>query len=67
MFNQKLLKAKIIEAGTSVKELCNELSVCEATFYRKISRNGDFTRHEIKQLVDLLNLSNEERNKIFFA
>ncbi len=67
MFNQNLLKAKIIEKGISVIELCNELGICEATFYRKLSRDGDFSRFEIKKIAERLCLSAEERNAIFFA
>lgn len=66
MFNQNLLKAKIIEKNISVIELCNELGICEATFYRKLSRNGDFSRFEIKQISKALKLTRDERDKIFF-
>ena len=67
MFNQNLLKAKIIEKGISVIELCNDLGICEATFYRKMARNGDFSRFEIEKIVEKLKLSGDERDKIFFA
>lgn len=67
MFNQNLLKAKITEKGTSAIEICNELGICEATFYRKLSRNGDFSRFEIAKIADVLNLSNSERDVIFFS
>ncbi len=67
MFNQNLLKAKIVEAGISALELCNEIGICEATFYRKLSRDGDFSRFEIGKIVERLNLTPEERDKIFFA
>ena len=67
MFNQNLLKAKIIERAVSVLEICNELGICEATFYRKLSREGDFSRFEIGKIAKILKLSNDERDKIFFA
>ena len=67
MFNLNLLKAKIVEKGISVLELCNEIGICEATFYRKLSRNGDFSRFEIGKIVEKLNLTPEERDSIFFA
>lgn len=67
MFNQNLFKAKIAEKGSSVIGLCNELGICEATFYRKISRNGDFSRFEIGKIADVLDLSATERDRIFFA
>ena len=67
MFNQNLLKAKIIEKNISVIDLCNKLGICEATFYRKLSRNGDFSRFEIKQISETLKLTKDERDNIFFA
>ena len=66
MFNQNLLKAKITEKGMSVIRICNELGICEATFYRKMSRNGDFSRFEIGKITEILGLSIEERDRIFF-
>ena len=67
MFNQNLLKGKIIEKGMSVIEVCNELGICEATFYRKIFRDGDFSRFEIGKIAEILDLSTSERDNIFFA
>lgn len=67
MFNQNLLKAKIVEKGLSVVDLCNKIGICEATFYRKLSRNGDFSRFEIATIAEVLQLTTEERQKIFFA
>ena len=65
MFNQNLLKAKIVEKGITTLHLCNEMGICESTLYRKMSRDGDFSRFEINKIVDVLNLTSEERNNIF--
>lgn len=67
MFNANLLKAKIIEKNVSILEICHNIGICEATFYRKLTRNGDFSRFEINQIANMLKLSEEERNNIFFA
>lgn len=67
MFNQNLLKAKIVEMNIPIIKICNQLGICEATFYRKMARNGDFSRFEIEKLSDVLNLSRDERDNIFFA
>lgn len=67
MFNPNLLKAKIIEKGSSVLSLCSSIGICEATFYRKLSRDGDFTRSEIVRISNALSLSEKEKNDIFFA
>lgn len=67
MFNQNLLKAKIIEKSTSIIKLAGEIGVCETTFYRKMARNGDFSRFEISKISDALQLTNDERDNIFFG
>ncbi len=67
MFNQNLLKAKIVERGLSVLEICREIGICVATFYRKVDRDGDFSRFEIEKMAKVLGLSADERNSIFFA
>lgn len=67
MFNQKLLKAKLVEKGLSPINLCNLIGICEATYYRKLAKNGDFSRFEIGKIVEVLELSRDERDKIFFA
>lgn len=67
MFNTKLLKAKLVEKGVCVIDLCNTIGICETTFYRKLSRQGDFSRSEIKKIVEVLCLTVEEMNSIFFA
>ncbi len=66
MFNPNLLKAKIIEKGKTTLQMCSEMGICEATFYRKMARDGDFSRFEIKKISDALHLSGDERNAIFF-
>ncbi len=67
MFNQNLLKAKMIEKGVTALSICNETGICEATFYRKIARDGDFSRFEIGKIAELLELTKQDRDKIFFA
>lgn len=67
MFNKNLFKAKLIEKGIPVLKICNETGICQATFYRKITRDGDFSRFEIEKIAMVLELSIEEVNNIFFA
>ena len=67
MFDANLLRAKIIEKGRTILEICNQIGVCEATFYRKLQRNGDFSRFEIEKITACLQLSVAERDAIFFA
>ena len=67
LFKQNMLKAKIVEKGISVIQLCSAIGICETTYYRKLSRDGDFTRFEILGISNLLGLSAKERDSIFFG
>ena len=65
MFNGKKLRAAMIMAGKSVKDVCGVLKIKPSIFYRKMERDGDFTREEISILVKELNI--EDPAEIFFA
>lgn len=65
MFDKQKFKACIILSGLSVKQISSKLSINPATFYRKINRNGDFNRNEIKVLKEILAISNPD--EIFFT
>lgn len=67
MFNQNLLKAKAIEKGLSLAVLAQAIGKNEATFYRKLARDGDFSRFEIQCMVNKLGLNSKERDAIFFS
>ena len=65
MFNGKKLRAAMVMADKSVKDVCDVLKIKPSTFYRKMERDGDFTREEISILVKELNI--EDPAEIFFA
>lgn len=65
MFNKAALKASMVLMEISVKELCKELGITESTFYRKMERDGDFSRKEINKMIKILKIGDPER--IFFA
>ena len=46
-------------------ELANVLELTPETLYRKIFQDDDFTTGEIKKIVDLLGLTEDETNTIF--
>lgn len=58
MFNKQKFKASMVAAGKTSKETAEALGINEATLYRKISRNGDFSRLEIQKLTEFLKLDN---------
>ena len=65
MFNERKFRAQLILAGITVKELAEKLGINEATLYRKIGSDGRFTRQEINNLIEILDIKNPE--EIFFA
>lgn len=65
--NSILLDYKAKQAGLSVSDVANALGVDESTYYRKRSGKTEFTRNEIRLLKNLLKLSSEEMDAIFFA
>lgn len=65
MFHKNKLKAQMTLLGVTAKDLAKELDINEATFYRKLQRDGDFTRREINILIQVLQITNPE--EIFFA
>jgi DNA-binding XRE family transcriptional regulator len=49
------------------EELANVLELAPETLYRKIFQDDDFTPGEIKKIVSLLGLTEEETNTIFYS
>ena len=58
MFNERKFKSALILNGVTVDDLAETLGVNKSTVYRKIERNGDFSRDEISKIMRILNLSN---------
>lgn len=64
--NWILLEAKTKEAGLTNEDIARKLSIDQATYYRKKRGVSDFYRNEIKTISDILKLSSEDVNLIFF-
>ena len=67
MFDRKKFRAKIIEKGLTIRDISIILGIKEATLYRKMSGESDFTRNEIQLFRESLKLTAEETESIFFA
>ena len=65
--NTTLLKARMIEHGYNDEQLSIVLGINPATFYRKKNGQSDFLRKEIQVMRDVLRLSSEDVDAIFFA
>lgn len=51
----------------SPEELANVLEITPEALFRKLFQDEDFTLGEIRRIVGLLGLTNEETDTIFFS
>lgn len=67
MVNVIKLKNKIRDKTTQAK-LANDIGINKSTLYRKLKNNGDTLEiWEVRKIVELLQLSQEEIKEIFFS
>lgn len=68
MVNVKLLRAVMKEKNVTVDAASEAIGINPATFYRRISRDGeDFTVAEVGILAEMLDMSNETMQSVFFV
>lgn len=67
MTNTQLLREKINESGYKIYFIANKVGITYQGLLNKMNNRNEFRANEIQALFDLLNLSEEERNAIFFA
>lgn len=60
------LKYKIKEKGFKYQYLALELGIARTTLYNKVNNESEFFGNEILKLSELLGLSLEEREEVFF-
>lgn len=65
MFDKRRFMAQLVLKGVTLKELAKTLEIDESTLYRKINDDGRFTRKEMNNMIDFLEI--EDPNNIFFA
>lgn len=65
--NVNKLKGKIIEKGINVETLAKRIGVERSSLYRKLNSFERITIGEANRMKDVLELSDEEANDIFFA
>lgn len=66
MINVELLKNKIDESGYKLKFISKQLNITYQGFLNKINGSSEFKLSEISYLTDLLKLTIEEKELIFF-
>lgn len=67
MTNTELLREKLESSGYKLTFVAQRLGLSYQGFLNKVSGKSDFTAPEIAQLKDLLQLSAEDCNAIFFT
>lgn len=65
MFNKLEFNAQIARKGMLKKDVAKALGIDVSTLYRKMEKDGDFSREEMAILIELLGI--EDPKKIFFA
>ena len=64
--NRNILEGRIKEKGYNIEKVANKIGVNTATFYRKLSGESGFFWLEILKISEILELSFEDVNSIFF-
>lgn len=67
MFDEPLFRYMVNRRQLSLADVAGRMGVNEATLYRKMKGKSDFTRAEIQNLKNILDMSNDESLKVFFA
>lgn len=67
MTNTKKLRALILERGLTQEQVAAHLGITPASLNYKINNKREFKASEIKALVELLNIPNEDVTGIFFT
>lgn len=67
MTNVLEFKSAMIRKGFTIKKLASAIGLSTTTLSYKINNKREFTSSEIRVLKDILNLTTEERDKIFFG
>ena len=68
MVNINKLKAKMVEIGINVEELSGAIGMDKATFYRRLSADGQtFLIKEVDAICKELKMTKEEVNEILFS
>lgn len=67
MFQKNEFRAELVRKGMSVKSIARALKLTTASIYRKMNGYSDFYRTEIEKIAELLELSESDIIKIFFA
>ena len=66
MTNTVLFRKRVEEIGVTYTALALKIGITREALYRKINNETEFKASEITACTNILQLSNVERDKIFF-
>lgn len=61
------LRAEVARKGVSNRAISQALGISEQAFYNKMSGKAEFKESEIKKIAQVLLLTSDDVNRIFFA
>lgn len=67
MTNTEALEIALIKSKTTKKELAKKLGISQQALYNKLCNLAEFKASEIAKATEMLKLSKEDREHIFFA
>ena len=67
MTDKNLLYYFVKRAGFKNKDIAEAIGITASGYTLKISNKSDFRQSEIKTICDLIGLTAEERDRVFFA
>lgn len=67
MTDSTKLNGAISDSGISITAIARKLGITRECFYKKLNNKTEFKASEIASMQNILGLSNEERDAIFFA
>ncbi len=65
--NYKLLDEKIRSSGMTMVAIAEKTGILRETLYNRLNGRTEFKASEIIRISQVLNLSNVERDRIFFT
>lgn len=65
--NVNLLKAQIVLKGKKMSDIAEKLKISKSALYRKLKGTSDFTRREIFELMNYLEIDAIKAIEIFFG
>lgn len=67
MVNIEMLKSAMEASGMKVTAIAEKSGICRETLYNRLNGVGEFRLSEIVGLTDALQLSDAQRDQIFFS